>query len=421
LKLAHLNLASRALTILALIVSLSACSSSEKPAPTEHEAQNDTPSSQVDAEKREEPLAEVVAEPEVVVDPPAPWISPDAKDLSAELAALVESNKIPALACCLLKDGEIIAQGAAGTQRIDNDLAVSTESRWHLGSCTKAITATLAARLIEQGVLSWETTIAEVFPDLGENLREAYREKTLVELCSHHAQLPANGFYMGYKRMRTPEQSMADRARLVPTILAMEPAVEEGEFLYSNAGFIVAGSMLEKLTGKPWETLLREEVFAPLGMTSAGFGAPQGEQPWGHSGSPEDGLKPRDPAKGADNVSALGPAGTVHASLADWARFINLHLLGARGEEQDYLSAESFAKLHQVVGEGDYALGWARASRGWAGDTPVLMHNGSNTMWFAVVWAAPDKNMALIAACNAAGKAGSSATDQACGVMLRTQ
>ncbi len=144
-------------------------------------------------------------------------------------------------------------------------------------------------------------------------------------------------------------------------------------------------------------------IFEPLGMASAGFGAPLGDNAWGHRAPPFIGavvaptpMDPTDPA--AENPLALGPAGKVHASLADYGKFLRLFLTEGGG----LLKPETMARLTRPVGEGGapYALGWAIAppmpwTRG-----PSLVHDGSNTMWHMLAVVAPERGMAVVTVCN---------------------
>ena len=126
------------------------------------------------------------------------------------------------------------------------------------------------------------------------------------------------------------------------------------------------------------------------------------------------------PGKGADNPRGLGPAGTVHCSLQDWAKFIGLHLQAARGECR-LLTAESFQRLHTPMDQkSGYALGWIVLKREWA-DGSVLMHNGSNTMWYSVVWIAPKRGFAVMAVTNIGPKGGAEATDAAVSLLIKQQ
>jgi CubicO group peptidase (beta-lactamase class C family) len=127
-------------------------------------------------------------------------------------------------------------------------------------------------------------------------------------------------------------------------------------------------------------------------------------------------VPPGDPH--ADNPAAIGPAGTVHCSIEDLAKYAAFHLAGDRGDGK-LLKPESFKKLHTAVPDNNnYALGWMVLKRKWAGGR-VLWHNGSNTMFYAVVWIAPNRNFAVVAASNAGGSDAEKACDDAATEMIR--
>ena len=101
---------------------------------------------------------------------------------------------------------------------------------------------------------------------------------------------------------------------------------------------------------------MREKVFRPLGMTTAGFGAPgtttKNDQPRGHKA----GGSPVEPGPGADNPVAIGPAGIVHCSIGDWAKFAAANLPSAKTK---LVKPETLVKLHTpAAGEPKYAMGW---------------------------------------------------------------
>ncbi|MFO1513653.1 MAG: serine hydrolase domain-containing protein [Verrucomicrobiota bacterium] len=179
--------------------------------------------------------------------------------------------------------------------------------------------------------------------------------------------------------------------------------------------YAVVGAMLEKVSGKPWETLLTEKLFQPLQMKSAGFGVPGAkdkvDQPWGHTRKLLQTLPQQ-----SDNPPAIGPSGTVHCSLDDLARYTMIHLEGERAG--GLLKPETFRKLHTPPEGGDYACGWVVLKRGWAGGK-ALMHNGSNTMWYLVMWLAPEKNFAVITATNIAGSGAEKGCDEVASAMIQ--
>ena len=108
---------------------------------------------------------------------------------------------------------------------------------------------------------------------------------------------------------------------------------------------------------------------------------------------------------------AIGPAGTVHCSIADFARYVAWHVAGDRGEGW-LLEPDSFKKLHEPAEDQTYGMGWCNLRRRWAGGT-ALMHTGENTMFYAVMWLGPGANTAFVAASNADGYDATDACDDA--------
>ena len=334
-------------------------------------------------------------------------------------------HALPALAGAIVRGTDVFAAGAVGLRKTGaGDHPVTLTDKFHVGSCTKAMTATLIARLIEEGRLRWTTTLAEVFPDLAADMHADWRSVTLEQLLTNRGgapkELDADGLWQKlWKREGTPAQQ---RMTLLKAVTARPPECKPGtKFIYSNAGYAIAGCMAEKVTGETWENLMASRIFRPLGMGSAGFGAPgsAGEvsEPRGHR---LDGGKTIavEPGPEADNPPAIGPAGTVHCSVVDWARFVGAHVDGGKSRGA-LLKPETFAKLHEPVKPDSYAMGWDVQERSWGGT--VLTHAGSNTMWLAVVWAAPEKGFAVVVMTNVAGPKVYEALDDAAGALIKRQ
>jgi CubicO group peptidase (beta-lactamase class C family) len=308
------------------------------------------------------------------------------------------------------KEGTV-AIGATGQRARGTDDPVSIHDRWHLGSCTKAMTATLVAIFIEEGRLSWSTTLGDVYPE-EVAAQPAWRPVTIEQLLRHRGGLPGDRHNAPWNRRR--EGTLPEQRRHVARSLLAEPpeSMLSTATVYANAGYVLAGSILEMRTDDAWEDLMRQRLFEPLGMKSAGFGPPQPlPQPQGHRGRVPMGIGP-----GADNAPVLGPAGTVHASLEDWGRFVALHLTGAL-EGSELLSRESLARLHEPAPGSEYAMGWGSMERKWGGR--VITHSGSNGSWYAVVWIAPEKGFAVLAATNEAGDASARGTDEVAAALIQ--
>lgn len=343
----------------------------------------------------------------------------------ARVDRMRERAQLPALAVAVVRSDGVESMAVSGLRCAARDVAVTSDDLWHLGSCGKAMTATMIARLVERGVLSWDATVAEMLPELGEGIDEAFGGLTLVDLLSHRAGLGSGAEPDGvWARAYEMEGSETEqRAAFVKGVLAHGPVAEVGTYHYSNAGYAVAGYIAEVATGESWEELMRVEVFEPLGMESAGFGVrwrdPDLTQPWGHRAKGKGEHAFVMPGPKADNPPAIGPAGTMHMSMGDWAAFIGAHLRGARGEDGLILKKGTFAKLHTPpVESAGYALGWGVMERGWAvgegeGDRGrVMNHAGSNTTWYCVAWVAPEIDLAVLVATNTAGAGVDSAVDR---------
>ena len=325
--------------------------------------------------------------------------------VSQMLEDIREKHNFPALAAAVVIDGKIVVANAVGFRKNGGAEKVTVDDKFHLGSVTKSMTATVAAMLVEQGKISWTTTIGEAFPELKSEIDPHYLGVTLEQLLSHRSGAPGDAPGDLWRKAWVAKGTPAEqRLAFIRGILAREPEAKPGtKFIYSNQGYTIAGVMLEKATGKTWEDLLRSMLFEPLGMTTAGFGAPASvgkvDQPWGHTKKMFSGSEPVPPGPSADNPLAISPAGAVHCSVGDLAKYAAFHMAGERGESK-LLKAESFEKLHTAVADNDdYALGWRVLKRSWANGR-ALMHNGSNTMFYVVVWMAPEKNCAVIAASN---------------------
>jgi CubicO group peptidase (beta-lactamase class C family) len=291
------------------------------------------------------------------------------------------------------------------------------------------MTATLAALLVEEGTLSWDRPVVEVFDGFSDRIHPSLREVTLVHLLTHRAglepKLPAERPQVWARLWEAREPVTAERLWFAEQLLTSEPTAQPGTTtLYANSNYIVAGAMMEKATGLSWETLMQERLFAPLGMDSCGFGPPASEghvdAPWGHrAGEPPE---PVAPGPHADNPPAVGPSGRVHCSLRDWGRFIALHLRGAKGDTE-LLPRRAFERLHRGPGFGaptegaNYAYGWLATQRDWASGM-ALNHAGSNTMFYAVAWLAPERGRAYLVVANHGRKVASGAGNAAVASLL---
>lgn len=330
------------------------------------------------------------------------------------LTAARTKHHLPAIAALVSINGKIEAEAALGLRALDRPETVTVNDRWHIGSDTKAFTATLIARLVEQGVMRFDDSLAASLPVLAKDMHPAYRTVTVAQLLTHTSGLPPltddKDLPPFLAAIATAKDVKGQRAAIARAYLTQPQASKAGEFVYSNLGYIVAGAIAEARTGKTWENLTREQIFAPLGIKNAGFGVPasagKADQPWGHNDVAGKllALDPADPD--GDNPTALGPAGTINIALRDWLLFAKDHLDGVHGRGK-LLKAETYRKLHTPV-TGQYAFGWG-ALIGPEGKPLLLTHSGSNGFWLADIRIMPKRDMIFLVVTNAGNEAANQA------------
>jgi CubicO group peptidase (beta-lactamase class C family) len=268
--------------------------------------------------------------------------------------AIRKKHNVPAMATVVLKDGQVRDRAATGVRKLDDQTLVTTNDLWHIGSCTKSLTATLAARLVAEGKLKWTTTIAEVFPNLKGKMNPQYETVTIEQLVQNRGGVPGKPPSAAWKRAWEENGTPTEQRReFIAAVLSESPEAPPGtKMVYSNQGYAIAGAMLETVTGIPFEKLMTEKLFEPLQMKTAGFGVPGGKgkttQPWGHAKRPLVTVPLQE-----DNPPAIAPAGRVHCSLDDLAKFVQLHL--SNGMSVDWLKGEDITKLHTPPAGSDYA------------------------------------------------------------------
>jgi len=348
-------------------------------------------------------------------------------DLAPDLEPVREQYAFPALAAAAIVDGRLHALGVVGVRKHGSDVTAEPNDPFHLGSCTKAMTGSLIGLLVQQGQLKWETTLAEYFPQWKDTMHPGYRNMTLVHLLSHRAGVPpmTNGFApLDGKQLAAVLALLspaAQRRRVTEIVLSRPPINQPPQVkVYSNAGFTIAGAIVDQVTGEEYEAVLQRLLFAPLGITTAGFGAmgTRGriDAPWQHRVQGGQ-LVPIDPGPRSDNPPFITPAGRVHCSMHDWAKYVQC-VLKAMRDEAGLLPAAQVRQLKEPPFGGNYALGWDLLERPWAGGQ-VLQHSGHNGMNYCVGWVAPLKNFAVLAATNRGGDGAPEGLDRVCAQMIR--
>ena len=348
-------------------------------------------------------------------------------------------NRLPALAAAVVRNGQIVASGAVGFRKEGSPERVTVRDKWHIGSCTKSMTAAIAGMLVDEGQWHWDMKVMEMFPDLAEKITSKWRDATLEEFLTQYSGAGNEDCFDTGLLARAMMPPLEQRAAFICEFLVEHgPIVKPGTvWKYDNANFVIIGHAIELKLKQPWENIIHDRLFKPLGMDSAGFGPPASgkaiDQPWGHVIAEGGKMKPMSPdAMGdswiwvpvlqqkvhADNPAALGPAGMVHCSISDLAKYAAWQLRGAHGQGS-LLKPATFKRLHtRFKKDGNYACGWYIEHRDWAGGD-ALFHGGSNGTFMTAMWLAPKKEFAVVVCSNLGGTGSEAAVDEAVSALIK--
>lgn len=276
---------------------------------------------------------------------------------AVELAALraMKNGRFKAIGLLEIQGGEIVGESVkAVVARGGRNRLTATDVPFD-GSTGKPITVTLISRLVERGLLSWDTPLEKLLPDLVSTNRPEYNDVTLLELLSHRGSLPSSDseFIRSFHKdgRALPQQRLAYLQRA----LSEEPAAARGEYHYSDTGFLAAAAAAERVTGRSFEDLVHAEVFKPLDLRTAEMRKGPGGQ------RSKQGIAALFSTTGSGDPRMWSPAGTIAMSLADFGSFVRDQMQGQRGRGK-LLKLRSYRFIYMrppaLRGSRNSPLGW---------------------------------------------------------------
>jgi D-alanyl-D-alanine carboxypeptidase len=305
---------------------------------------------------------------------------------------------IPGVVAVVVTSDSILGIAVDGVRKLGELDSIQIDDKFHIGSNTKAMTGFVAGVLVEKGLIGWEARILDIFPEFAESSKNVYKDKTLKDLLSHRARIKP--FTSGEEFAQLPEfdGSKTERRKAFTGWLLQQEPVDIDTvrgYVYSNAGYGIASTMLERVSGKPWEQLMAEELFGPLGIDGKiGWpGFEDADQPWGHYYDSDSGrVFPHDPHDEYQLPEIASAAGDVSLSIRDYAQFLQINLIGLNGKDT-ILTAATYQFLHPCIDStGQYGIGWGlREHEGYK----VSRHNGSAGTFYCTALIFREKDLAL--------------------------
>jgi len=324
----------------------------------------------------------------------------ESQDLKSFADSIRIKYNIPEIGYAAFSADSIFEIDCLGIKRYGTNTKAEVDDRFHLGSNTKAITGLIAAILVKESKINWDTQFFDLCPELTSGSKPAYEYITLLDLLGHRAKLQPltdGEEFPNPQACKFKGDVSSQRYQFVKWVLTLDPVETEEKVSYSNAGYAAAAVMLEKAAGKSWEELV-EELGKKTGL-DFGFSWPgicDDSQPWGHW-YVDDRIVPS-PPNDSYRISWVEPAGDLNMSMPDYVKFIQLQLLGLQGRSS-LLSKEEFENMHYGLPESEhYSIGWTWAINN--NNHHISAHNGSAETFYCYAYIVREINRAYVVMAN---------------------
>lgn len=322
-----------------------------------------------------------------------------AQDMVSYADSIRKADGIPELAFAVVTGDSVLEMAFLGHHSVNlPDTAASTD-RFQIGSLTKAMTGFIAAKVVEEGKLSWDTKFFDVYPEWQRTCDSAYFNITLADLLSHRARI--RPFTDDYEYLPIPlfKGDLDERRKgFGKWVLTLKPVNVDSTigYSYSNAGYVLAALMLERVTSKTWEQM-DSICFNKYLNINTGFSWPDNQtkkDTWGHWMAGET-LTPV-PSTVNYHLYYQEPADNINLTLPDYIKFIQLNIQGLEGKD-NFLKSSTYKYIH--TGINNYSIGWINMNdRGKEFST----HSGSEGTYFTTVSIDRQQHIAYIIFTNTA-------------------
>ncbi len=186
------------------------------------------------------------------------------KNIEVAINQAMTTFKVPGVAVAIIKDNNVVMSKGFGVIEYGKKAKVTPDTLFGIASNTKAMTAAILAGLIDEGKLTWKTKIIDIIPEF--QMPDAYvtREFSILDLLSHNSGLGLGaGDLMIWPQTTLTNKDVIKGLKYLPQVSSFR-----SEFAYDNLMYVIAGEIIKKITDMPWEDVIQEKIFTPLGMSN---------------------------------------------------------------------------------------------------------------------------------------------------------
>ena len=336
------------------------------------------------------------------------------KDLDAFVTRSMQTFGPPGMSVAIVENGKVVFTKGYGIRSIATRAPVNEHTTFPIGSETKAFTAAALAVLVDEGKLKWTDRVVDRLPGFQMYDPYATQHMTVIDLLTHRS-----GLGLGEGDLLIVPATTRSRADIVHALRYLKPVTGFREvFAYDNILYIVAGALVESVSGETWEHFVENHIFKPAGMTDATTAyhadAPNGVALHSRVSGAIMGVGPQSILKHGLEGEASAPAGAINASATDMAKWMQVQL--AHGKLPDgrqlfsaaqsdemwkprvVVSPDSFGKATSSVLAAlspkfqDYGLGWFVEN--YHGHT-IIEHTGAVLGAVAAQYLIPEKGVGI--------------------------
>jgi len=306
---------------------------------------------------------------------------------------------IPGMAISIVQGDEMIYAKGFGVKKVGEDDPVDEQTIFQIGSTSKAFTAALVSMMVDEGKLHWKDKVIDYLPNFRMYDPWVTREFLINDVMAQHSGMPGYaGDFLSFVGF--------DREHIINSIRYIQPISSfRSEFAYMNNLFLVAGTLVEKVSGKSWEENLQERILDPLGMndttcTQDGFTQASNVAYLHQNIKGQAQILPMD-WQYIDWVYTYSPAGGINSNVVDMAKWMVLQLNEGVYEGKQLISKENIQYMHSpktiIDGNNFYNFAWLTTKYE---PFPLIWHNGGTSGIKSVIQIIPEAKLGIVVLTN---------------------
>ena len=249
-------------------------------------------------------------------------------DIDATVARAMKAFEVPGLALAIVKDGKVVLAKGYGMRTLGQPATVDAKTLFGIASNSKVFTATALGLLVEEGKIAWDAPVVDYLPWFMMSDPYVTRELTVRDLLVHRS-----GLGLGAGDLLWWPESTYNRRQVAERLRFIKPATSfRSAYAYDNVLYLVAGEVIQAVTGRTWEDFVLERILKKVGMTGSNVrhsAAAEGGNVATPHARVEGAVRPIAPFT-SDNTN---PAGGINSGAEDMAKWMLVRL--ARGKLAD--------------------------------------------------------------------------------------